>query len=55
MALAFYTALAGCTWLVLWAIGSKPFDAFLVAVLIMILAAGHYLVAPFLPGNHQKD
>lgn len=55
MELAFYTAIAGCTWLVLWAIGSKPFDAFLVAVLIMIVVAAKYLIAPFLPGNQQKD
>lgn len=55
MQLVLFTTFAACTWLVLWAIGAKPFDAFLVAALIMIIGAAQYLIVPFLPGKRQED
>jgi hypothetical protein len=38
-------------WVILWAIGGSGFDGFLVALLIMMFAAGAKVLAPFLPGN----
>jgi hypothetical protein len=37
-------------WSVLWAIGVKSFDAFLITLLLVLLAATWKLVAPSLPG-----
>jgi hypothetical protein len=41
-------------WIVLWSIGVKSFDAFLITVLIVMLAAGARIAAPFLPGNQRS-
>jgi hypothetical protein len=38
-------------WIVLWAIGAKPFDAFLLTLLMVVLAAAARILAPALPGN----
>jgi hypothetical protein len=38
-------------WIVLWAIDVKGFDAFLITVAIMLVAAAVHIVSPFLPGN----
>jgi hypothetical protein len=37
-------------WVVLWAIGAKGFDAFLITVVFLLLAAAARMVLPFLPG-----
>jgi hypothetical protein len=42
-------------WLVGWALGYKAFDAFLITVLIMILAVAGHMLAPFLPGNRPEE
>jgi hypothetical protein len=48
------TVTAGlCAWIVLWAVGAKSFDAFLLALVIIILASGWRMVAPNLPGNRE--
>jgi hypothetical protein len=41
-------------WIVLWALGVKSFDAFLLTTLIVLLAAGTRIVMPFLPGNQRS-
>jgi hypothetical protein len=46
--------LAMVVWVVLWAIGGSGFDGFLVALVIMLLAAGGRVIAPFLPGNKAE-
>ena len=38
-------------WIILWAIGGSGFDGFLAALVIMVIAAGARVFAPFLPGN----
>jgi len=39
-------------WLVLWAPGlMKSFDAFLIGMLFVLLAAGTRILLPFLPGG----
>lgn len=46
------TTVAGLViWIVLWAIGVKSVDAFLITVLMVLVAAMAHMLAPFLPGN----
>jgi hypothetical protein len=48
------TLIAGLViWIVLWATGTKGFDAFLVTILLVLIAAGAHIIAPFLPGNSK--
>jgi uncharacterized membrane protein len=50
----FYTLIAGLVvWIVLWAIGVKGFDAFLVTLVMLIVAATVHITLPFLPGNRK--
>jgi hypothetical protein len=50
------TLIAGLVvWIVLWAIGAKSFDAFLITVVMMIVAAAAHLIWPTLPGNRDPD
>ena len=49
-----YSATAGFVlWIVLWSIGVKSLDAFMLTTLIIILAAGTRMLLPHLPGNHR--
>jgi hypothetical protein len=41
-------------WLVLWALGAKAFDAFMITVLIALVAATVRMLAPYLPGNRRS-
>jgi hypothetical protein len=48
------TLIAGLVvWIVLWAIGIKGFDAFMVTVVMVLIAAAARIVAPYLPGNQK--
>jgi hypothetical protein len=48
----FLTMCAGLVlWIVLWAVGVKPFDAFLLTLLMVVIAATARIVTPYLPGN----
>ena len=50
------TLIAGLVvWIVLWAIGAKSFDAFLITLLLLIVAAAAHLIWPTLPGNRDPD
>ena len=40
-------------WVVLWSVGAKGFDAFMVTLLLIVVAATARMIAPFLPGNKQ--
>jgi hypothetical protein len=40
-------------WLVLWALGVKAFDAFLLTMLIALVAVTVRMIAPYLPGNRR--
>jgi hypothetical protein len=40
-------------WLVLWSINVKAFDAFMLTVLIIVIAAAVQSMIPFLPGNRE--
>jgi hypothetical protein len=41
-------------WIVLWAIGAKAFDAFMITVLIAVLAVTVRMLLPYLPGNRRS-
>ncbi len=43
-------------WIVLWAIGaSNAFDAFLLTMLIILVACAAHIIAPYLPGNRRDE
>jgi Mn2+/Fe2+ NRAMP family transporter len=42
-------------WIVLWAVDFKAFDAFLITLLMVVVAATARIVAPFLPGNRDDE
>ena len=41
-------------WVVLWAIGFKSFDGWLIMLVIVLLTAGARMLMPFLPGGKQR-
>jgi hypothetical protein len=50
------TLIAGLVvWVVLWAIGAGGFDAFMITILMLSLAAGGHLLAPHLPGRRSES
>jgi hypothetical protein len=42
-------------WIVLWAIGAKSLDAFLITLLMLVIAAAVRLLVPYLPGNRRES
>jgi hypothetical protein len=52
----FLTLIAGLViWIVGWAIGIKSFDAFLITLVLIIMAAAAHFVWALLPGNRDPD
>jgi len=50
------TLIAGLVvWVVLWALGSKGFDAFMITTLMLVVAAAGDIIAPHLPGRGRAD
>ncbi len=50
------TTIAGLiVWIVLWAIEVKSFDAFMITVGMIVVAATMRMVAPYLPGNRPEQ
>ena len=48
------TLIAGLVvWIVLWAIGVKSIDAFMITVVMVLVAATVRIFAPYLPGNRE--
>jgi hypothetical protein len=48
------TLIAGLVvWVVLWALGAKGFDAFMITVLMLVIGAAAYILAPHLPGRRR--
>jgi hypothetical protein len=54
MLLVLSAAASMVIWIILWALGAKGFDAFMVGLMVILLAATVNLVLPYLPGN-RKD
>jgi hypothetical protein len=42
-------------WILGWALGIKSFDAFLITILIVIVAASGRILSVFLPGERQGE
>jgi hypothetical protein len=40
-------------WIVLWALGSKGFDAFMLTALVVLLGAAGKILAGYLPGSRR--
>ncbi len=40
-------------WIVLWALGAKGFDAFMIATVIILIGAAVKILAGYLPGRHS--
>ena len=55
MAVLLTTIAAAAVWIVLSSLDVKPFDALLVSVLMVFLAATARLLAPYLPGNRRPE
>jgi hypothetical protein len=55
MGLVIATTVGLIFWIVLWAIGWRAFDAFLVTTLIITLGAMGRMLYPYLPGRQQTD
>ena len=52
----FLTMIVGLIiWIVLWAIGAKGFDSFLITVLMLLIAVAAHAISPFLPGHRPED
>jgi hypothetical protein len=51
MGLVLTTTFALALWIVLWAIGVKAFDAFLITAVVIVLGATGRILAPYLPGR----
>ena len=54
MALAVATTIGLVIWIVLWALGTKAIDAFLITVAIMLITATVRIVVRYLPGNRAS-
>ena len=51
MGLVVVTTIGLVIWLVMWALGIKAIDAFMITVLLVLVGATMRIIAPFLPGN----
>ena len=51
MGLVLATTLAMIIWIVMWSIGVKAIDGFIVAIVIITLAATGRILRPYLPGR----
>jgi hypothetical protein len=55
MLLLLATILGLVIWIVLFFLGAKALESFLITLLIVLLAATWHLVAPYLPGHRGAD
>ena len=55
MGLLLTTTAGLAVWIVLWSIGVKSFDAFLITFVMILLAATARIVAPFVRGGRRED
>jgi hypothetical protein len=53
MGLVLATTAGLVLWIVLWAIGSKAIDAFMITTIIVLVGATVRMLAPYLPGNRD--
>jgi hypothetical protein len=51
MGLAVISTLALALWIVLWSVGAKALDAFILTTAVILLGAAGRILAPYLPGR----
>ncbi|MEA2154602.1 MAG: hypothetical protein QOE11_742 [Solirubrobacteraceae bacterium] len=51
MGLVLATTFGLVLWIILWAMGARGFDAFLVAAVVITFGATAKILAPYLPGR----
>ncbi|HEV3228252.1 MAG TPA: hypothetical protein VGY97_02160 [Solirubrobacteraceae bacterium] len=54
MLLLIATVIGLAAWIVLWALGAKGFDAFMITATVVIIGATVRMVIPFLPGGSRE-
>jgi hypothetical protein len=53
MGLVVATTVGLVIWLVMWALGVKAFDSFMITALVVLVGATARMLAPYLPGNRE--
>jgi hypothetical protein len=53
MGLVVATTVGLVIWLVLWALGIKAIDSFIITILVVLLGTTARMLAPYLPGNRN--
>jgi hypothetical protein len=53
MGLVVATTFGLVIWLVMWAVGVKAVDSFMITVGVVVLGATARIIAPYLPGNRE--
>jgi hypothetical protein len=53
MGLIVATTFGLVVWLVLWALGVKAIDAFMITIVVVVLGATVRILMPYLPGNRD--
>jgi hypothetical protein len=54
MGLVYSIVASLCLWLVLWALGAKALDSFLLAALIMVVAVTVHMLTKYIPAKRQR-
>jgi len=54
MALVLATTIGLIVWIVLWALGAKAIDGFLITVVIVLMPATARMLTPRLPGDRES-
>jgi hypothetical protein len=54
MGLVLATTIGLIVWIVLWSLGTKGIDGFMITVVISLLAATARMLVPYLPGNRDS-
>jgi hypothetical protein len=54
MGLVVATTFGLIVWIVLWALGVKAIDSFIITLLVVLLGATARMLAPYLPGNRNR-
>jgi hypothetical protein len=53
MGLVVVTTVGLVVWLVMWALGVKAIDSFMITLLLVVVGATGRIIAPYLPGNRE--
>jgi hypothetical protein len=53
MGLVLATTVGLMIWIVLWSLGAKAVDGFMITTIVVLLAATGKMLVPYLPGNRD--